>query len=207
MENVVDYTFDFSKIEEKILKIVKENFSSVPNKDIQSFISDISCLAISTLEEHVFKCYGEYTSGSKKIEDLDKLEAFTDPDKGYQKQMLDWIEGNKPNISTDFSFTEPQYVKEKYLRTGIIAISVAYALMILVIYSHNNGESLLDVGMNMNHAITSLVALVSLVYCVLKIKTSDSDDQIAKQVTSDVEEWLKKGVCQSRNIIVSFDLK
>ena len=194
---------DVSKMRADIRAKATALLQDFSKEEIDGFFSEAKRIGKNTLKEFVFNTYNFFASGDNCIEDLNKMEAFTNYNTGYQQEMLNWINQNEIAIHAKTS-NLPWHFIVLGLGTAIAGVFAACS----------------QIKKHLLIASAIEVVIVATSYCIYQKKSNDEKrykenpekselikEQLIEDVIKAVEEWIKLGECHSNELLDKFDIK
>lgn len=195
-------------IEEKAKIILNE----VTEDDVNYFVKEAKNEAKHLMAKYIFTIYNFYTEGEFAIKNMDSLEAFTNPDTGFQAQMLNWIDQSDIAITqADMNYAEaPTKRNTSSFHKTTLGVGTAIAAGLLI-FKHP--------------WIALTVELLALSASYVQYKNKDNNEKryneqlekYTKDITalknsfvnsmiSDMEKWLKDGQQKTKEVLNTFKL-
>jgi len=211
--NKYNKMIDLAQMKSEVWELANKILQEINEKTLEYFANEVTKVAESCLEKYIFAVYELYTAGALRIDDMDRLEAFTDTTTGYQQQMLNWKKENAISI-TQKEISIPEFPQEPdaktyhkatfgvgtIIATGIVILKhpwIALAVELLTIAASYTQYRQLE---NKKEAYA------------IKLQAYNKEIEKKKRdfvcgIIDDLEKWLLSGQAQSDKVIQSFDLQ
>ena len=182
--------------------------------NLEYFAEKCKKIAEGILEQYVFTNVSKYTEGDFPIQDMEILGRFVDFQKGYQAQMLQWIESHPLEVKEEtFEFpakpsekVNEQFVAPKTIFIGgtVIAVGLFIFTNIWIALGAELLAVLLAKAQSMRIQKSAAQRKMELEHYATALQ--NKRNELINGMLVELEEWLDQGEEKSKEILSTYKL-
>ena len=182
--------------------------------NLEYFAEKCKKIAEGILEQYVFTNVSKYTEGDFPIQDMEILGRFVDFQKGYQAQMLQWIESHPLEVKEEtFEFpakpcekVNEQFVAPKTIFIGgtVIAVGLFIFTNIWIALGAELLAVLLAKAQSMRIQKSAAQRKMELEHYATALQ--NKRNELINGMLVELEKWLDQGEEKSKEILSTYKL-